>query len=109
MHRASSCQWSRALCRRIVRDNSSKSLNQCKRSRKDTINDCDLVSRSDDGVERRIKDLQRLVPGGGEMEVDDLFEETADYIEALKGQVNLMRALTEVLDGASRERRTMGG
>lgn len=41
----------------------------------------------------RVRTLQRLVPGGEEMGVERLFEETADYIEALQEQVSTMRAL----------------
>jgi sirohydrochlorin ferrochelatase len=50
-------------------------------------------------IENRVRALQRLVPGGEEMEVERLFEETADYIEALREQVGVMRALACLLDG----------
>ena len=100
-------QWSRALCRRLVRDKSRKEAAA-------TVSDCNLASGNDAGdeeveIERRVKALQRLVPGGEQMETDALFEETADYIEALRGQVNAMRALAEFMDGVARERRMMGG
>ncbi|GJN18302.1 hypothetical protein PR202_gb05448 [Eleusine coracana subsp. coracana] len=42
----------------------------------------------------------QLVPGGEDMEVDGLLEETADYIAALKQQVGVMRALACMLSGA---------
>jgi len=98
-------QWSRALCRSLVHDKSREEA---------AVTDCDLASGSSEGgeeveIERRVKALQRLVPGGEEMEMDALFEETADYIEALRGQVNFMRALAEYMDGVARERRMMGG
>ncbi|KAG6505088.1 hypothetical protein ZIOFF_037436 [Zingiber officinale] len=41
-------------------------------------------------LQARVRTLQRLVPGGEEiMEAERLFEETADYIEALQEQVGL--------------------
>ncbi|CAD5173367.1 unnamed protein product [Musa acuminata subsp. malaccensis] len=55
-------------------------------------------------VEARVRALQRLVPGGEELGTERLFEETADYIEALQVQVSAMRALACLLD-ESREKR----
>ncbi|URD94779.1 phy rapidly regulated [Musa troglodytarum] len=55
-------------------------------------------------VEARVRALQRLVPGGEELGTERLFEETADYIEALQVQVSAMRALACLLDEL-RERR----
>ncbi|RWV92029.1 hypothetical protein GW17_00045642 [Ensete ventricosum] len=55
-------------------------------------------------VEARVRALQRLVPGGEELGTERLFEETADYIEALRVQVSAMRALACLLDEL-RERR----
>ncbi|WOL20620.1 hypothetical protein Cni_G29425 [Canna indica] len=60
-------------------------------------------------VEGRVRSLQRLVPGGEELEVERLFEETADYIEALQQQVTAMRALACLLDGLEREKTMMPG
>ena len=46
-------------------------------------------------IHRRLKKLQRLIPGGSTMqEVDVLFKETADYIVSLKMQVCLLRAMS---------------
>ncbi|GJM93818.1 hypothetical protein PR202_ga10407 [Eleusine coracana subsp. coracana] len=51
-------------------------------------------------VEEKVALLRQLVPGGEDMEVDGLLEETADYIAALKQQVGVMRALACMLSGA---------
>lgn len=68
---------------------------------------------NDDGVveeiERRIRALKRLIPGGEGLEMEKLFEETAHYIEALEGQVTTMRALATFLDGLHKERRLLHG
>ncbi|GLJ31623.1 hypothetical protein SUGI_0634800 [Cryptomeria japonica] len=47
-------------------------------------------------VERKVRALQRLVPGGREMKsIDLLFQETADYIVNLQMQVHAMQALAD--------------
>ncbi|KAG1346860.1 transcription factor IBH1-like [Cocos nucifera] len=73
----------------------------------------DLVGEDGDDevmeIERRLRALQKLVPGGEDLAMDQLFEETADYIEALQGQVNVMRALASLLDGLEKEKRLMRG
>ncbi|CAL4962491.1 unnamed protein product [Urochloa decumbens] len=51
-------------------------------------------------VEEKVALLRRLVPGGEEMAVEGLLEETADYIAALKAQVGVMRALACLLSGS---------
>ncbi|KAH7686019.1 Myc-type basic helix-loop-helix (bHLH) domain-containing protein [Dioscorea alata] len=67
----------------------------------------------DDGVveeiERRIRALKRLIPGGEGLGMEKLFEETAHYIEALEGQVTTMRTLATFLDGLHKERRLLHG
>ncbi|CAL4948580.1 unnamed protein product [Urochloa decumbens] len=50
--------------------------------------------------EEKVAMLRRLVPGGEEMAVEGLLEETADYIAALKAQVGVMRALACLLSGS---------
>lgn len=45
-------------------------------------------------VGKRLKKLQRLIPGGRNMEVDVLFQETAEYILSLKMQVHLLQTLS---------------
>ena len=59
-------------------------------------------------IERRVKALQRLVPGGENMEVETLFEETAAYIEELRRQVMVMRSLADFIDAVAKEKRLMG-
>lgn len=44
-------------------------------------------------VNRRTKQLQRLIPGGKSMETSCLLKETADYIFALKTQVEVLQSL----------------
>ncbi|CAO2191154.1 unnamed protein product [Urochloa humidicola] len=51
-------------------------------------------------VGEKVALLRRLVPGGEDMAVDGLLEETADYIAALKAQVGVMRALACLLSGS---------
>jgi hypothetical protein len=51
-------------------------------------------------VEEKVALLRRLVPGGEDMAVDGLLEETADYIAALEAQVGVMRALACLLSGS---------
>ncbi|OWM73302.1 transcription factor PAR1-like [Punica granatum] len=59
-------------------------------------------------VERKIVALQRIVPGGEELGVDTLFEETAEYILSLQCQVKSMRALTSFFEGLERNKRKLG-
>ncbi|XP_030462826.2 transcription factor PAR2-like [Syzygium oleosum] len=60
-------------------------------------------------VERKMEALQRIVPGGVDLGVDKLFEETAVYILALQGQVKAMRALANFFEGLEKEKRKLGG
>ncbi|CAN6446476.1 unnamed protein product [Victoria cruziana] len=59
-----------------------------------------------DGVERRVRALKRLVPGGRGMAVEKLFEETADYIMALQGQVTAMKALASFFESVGDEKKS---
>jgi len=52
-------------------------------------------------VERRIRDLRRLVPTGESVGLDGLLSEAAEYIECLRMQVEVMQALVKVLSGDS--------
>lgn len=60
-------------------------------------------------VQQKIVALQRIVPGGEELGVDKLFEETACYIKSLQNQVMAMRALTSLFEGLEREKTMFGG
>lgn len=79
-----------------------------KKNTKATERTDDLDADSDDDsaeIERRVKALQRLVPGGENMGVEALFEVTADYIEELRAQVTMMRSLADFIDAVAREKR----
>ena len=60
-------------------------------------------------VERRIEALQRIVPGGESLGVDNLFEETAGYIMALQYQVKALRALATFFERLDKEKTKLGG
>ncbi|EEF41446.1 transcription factor PAR2 [Ricinus communis] len=47
-------------------------------------------------IQMRVKKLQRLIPGGEELQPDRLFLRTADYILHLELQVNVLQALSEI-------------
>jgi len=49
-------------------------------------------------VERRMKKLQRLVPGGAGMNPDRLFLKTAEHILQLRIQLNVLQALSKVFN-----------
>lgn len=52
--------------------------------------------RDDHGaIERRLRILGRLVPGGRKMGVDTLLQETADYIWNIEMQVKAMAVLVD--------------
>ncbi|XP_029121181.1 transcription factor bHLH150 [Elaeis guineensis] len=105
--------WSRALRGRLLRrkGNSACGCQEEGSTPPKKVAE-DLVGEDGDEevmeIERRVRALQKLVPGGEDLPMDQLFEETADYIEALQGQVNVMRALASLLDGLEKEKRLMG-
>ncbi|RVW47207.1 hypothetical protein CK203_070132 [Vitis vinifera] len=47
-------------------------------------------------VRRKVKKLQRLIPGGRGLQPDRLFLRTADYILHLRLQVNVLQALSKI-------------
>ncbi|KAF4373200.1 hypothetical protein F8388_025379 [Cannabis sativa] len=55
-------------------------------------------------VERKIKALQRIVPGGESLGVDKLFDETAGYIMALQCQLKTMRTLAAFVEGLEKSK-----
>ncbi|CAD5174059.1 transcription factor PAR2-like [Musa acuminata AAA Group] len=109
--------WSRALHRRLLRRKGATSGGSCgckdeALTSSKAVEELGVGENEDDAVEvdARVHALQRLVPGGEELSVERLFEETADYIEALQGQVSAMRALACLLDELERDKRVvMGG
>ncbi|KAK1302388.1 hypothetical protein QJS10_CPB12g00587 [Acorus calamus] len=60
-------------------------------------------------LEGKVKALQSLVPGGESLEIENLFKETAEYIQALQGQVDAMRALVCFFDALERDKRKIAG
>ncbi|KAG6484077.1 transcription factor IBH1-like [Zingiber officinale] len=94
--------WSRELLRRRLLDNKEEttSTTTCEAA----ASSLGVEEPEEELVEARVRTLQRLVPGGEELGVDSLFEETADYIEALREQVSAMRALACLLHGFQRTR-----
>lgn len=59
-------------------------------------------------LETKILALQRIVPGGETLGVDELFEETADYILALQCQIKAMKVLTNFIEGLEKEKSKFG-
>lgn len=59
-------------------------------------------------LETKILALQRIVPGGETLGVDELFEETADYILALQCQIKAMKVLTNFIEGLKKEKSKFG-
>lgn len=58
--------------------------------------------RPENGVERKVRTLKKLVPNTNEsMGLDGLFGETADYILSLQMRVKVMQVLVDVLTGGS--------
>ncbi|KVH96069.1 hypothetical protein Ccrd_001845 [Cynara cardunculus var. scolymus] len=53
-------------------------------------------SSSSKRVVRKVKKLQKLIPGGKGMNADRLFVHTANYIMHLKLQVDVLQALSHV-------------
>ncbi|GLT36520.1 hypothetical protein SLA2020_108930 [Shorea laevis] len=49
----------------------------------------------------KVKKLQRLIPGGKGLEVDQLLLRTADYILHLRLQLNVLQALSKTHQPAS--------
>ncbi|XVF84923.1 hypothetical protein PTKIN_Ptkin17bG0078000 [Pterospermum kingtungense] len=47
-------------------------------------------------VRKKVKKLQRLIPGGKGLQADRLFLRTADYIMHLRLQVDVLQALSKI-------------
>ncbi|XP_074580410.1 uncharacterized protein LOC141836843 [Curcuma longa] len=47
-------------------------------------------------VRRKVRRLRRLVPGGRELQPEQLFLRTAEYIYRLRLQVNVLRAISDL-------------
>ncbi|KAF8675947.1 hypothetical protein HU200_047446 [Digitaria exilis] len=98
-------QWGRALGRRtlvvspedgeVTSSSTTVGKRQAAQKKATSLEDEEEVV-----VEEKVALLRQLVPGGEDMAVEGLLEETADYIEALKAQVGVMRALACLLSGS---------
>ncbi|KAL1821329.1 hypothetical protein ACET3Z_016198 [Daucus carota] len=61
-------------------------------------------------VEKKIVELQKIVPGGESLEnVDNLFEETAGYILDLQNQIKGLRVLASFFQLLDKQKTKLGG
>ncbi|KAG7629016.1 Transcription factor PAR2 [Arabidopsis thaliana] len=76
-----------------------------------SVSETDVEDEDEDeeGVEEKIEALQTIVPGGTELGVDALFEETASYILALQCQINAIKVLTRFLERCEKKDMKFGG
>ncbi|XP_058092306.1 transcription factor PAR2-like [Magnolia sinica] len=74
----------------------------------DVIDGVDGANDEIVGVERKIKALQKIVPGGEYLGPDRLFEETADYILSLQVQVTALKMLASYFEGLEKEKTKVG-
>ncbi|XP_062185200.1 transcription factor IBH1-like [Phragmites australis] len=95
-------EWGRALGRHVLvpRKDLSKALPATLEKAKSLEQRGDEEEEEEEVVDEKVALLRHLVPGGEEMPVEGLLEETADYIAALKAQVGVMRALACLLSGS---------
>ncbi|KAJ4807728.1 Transcription factor IBH1 [Rhynchospora pubera] len=88
--RSSRRTWSRALLHRLrQRQRPGRLLTVRRRVRIVTP----IMSRPEEPA--RAETLRQLVPGGRGMEYCNLLEETADYVQCLRAQVQLMQTLLD--------------
>ncbi|XP_042041239.1 transcription factor PAR1-like [Salvia splendens] len=59
-------------------------------------------------VDKKIVALQKIVPGGERLPVDELFQETAEYIFALESQVEALRFLAAFVHTSDKAKRKLG-
>ena len=98
-------QWGRALGRRALVPLKDPLLATLASSGEQAPKKATSLARrgeeeEEEVVEEKVGLLRQLVPGGKDMAVEELLEETADYIAALKAQVGVMRALACLLSGS---------
>lgn len=87
-----------------------------KRKRDETLVDSSEGEDEDDEeeckeeVEKKIVELQKIVPGGETLEnVDNLFEETAGYILDLQNQIKGLRVLASFFELLDKQKSKLGG
>ncbi|CAA2997836.1 transcription factor bHLH149-like [Olea europaea subsp. europaea] len=94
-------RWSRAILTKRLRVR----LNQINKKHKKAKVSSDnrlkkpVAKNKPPSLQRKVRSLGRLVPGCRSLSFPNLLEETTDYIEALKMQVQAMTLLTELLAG----------
>lgn len=76
--------------------------------KKDKVQEDQDDQSKEELLETKILALQRIVPGGETLGVDELFEETADYILALQCQIKAMKVLTSFIEGLKKEKSKFG-
>lgn len=76
--------------------------------KKDKVQEDQDDQSKEELLETKIFALQRIVPGGETLGVDELFEETADYILALQCQIKAMKVLTNFIEGLKKEKSKFG-
>ncbi|CAL9089478.1 unnamed protein product [Musa acuminata var. zebrina] len=65
-------------------------------SRRSYISSSNNSVRGDDEFSRRMRALQRILPGGSEMRPRELLSEVKSYMVCLQLQVNILRTLVEI-------------
>lgn len=81
---------------------------QQQQQKKDKVQEDQDDQSKEELLETKILALQRIVPGGETLGVDELFEETADYILALQCQIKAMKVLTNFIEGLKKEKSKFG-
>lgn len=76
--------------------------------KKDKVQEDQDDQSKEELLETKVLALQRIVPGGETLGVDELFEETADYILALQCQIKAMKVLTNFIEGLEKENSKFG-
>lgn len=81
---------------------------QQQQQKKDKVQEDQDDQSKEELLETKILALQRIVPGGETLGVDELFEETADYILALQCQIKAMKVLTNFIEGLEKQKSKFG-
>ncbi|XP_073158931.1 transcription factor PAR2 [Henckelia pumila] len=77
---------------------------------RDDIEECrEKDEDDDDQFEKKIVALKKIVPGGETLAVENLFEETADYIASLQYKVEALRFLVTFVECSQNNKRKLGG
>lgn len=66
-------------------------------------------TKKDELFEKKIVALKKIVPGGETLAVENLLEETADYILSLQYKVEALRFLVAIVESSENNKRKLGG